>query len=217
MPKAKIKKSAGIEEMPVGNKKTGFFDGFLDVWKQVLMKPAETFKREKKNADLGEGAKHILIAGVIVGVLSVIQNAMLGTRISAMLGGTSGTVYTLVATPVMTLVGWLIGAGVLLLVAKMLGGKGSFNTQAWLTALYLAPVSVLAAVLALIPFVGSGLGILVWLYGLYLLTLALCETHEYGMSKAALTWLLPVIVVFVLVASLAATLIRSFGLASLMG
>ena len=65
--------------------------------------------------------------------------------------------------------------------------------------------------------VGAAVGILVWLYGLYLLTLALCETHEYGMSKAALTWLLPVIVVFVLVASLAATLIRSFGLASLMG
>ena len=174
-------------------------DKMLQIWKSALMKPKMTFKKEVKKADLGLGAKHILLAGAIVGLLMGI--ASLNPIVVVIL---------LFLYPILSLVGWLLGVGIIYLFAKLLGGKGNIVQQGYLTAIYAAPLSIITTILSLIPFVGIWISILVSLYAFYLLTLALKEVHKYSTGRAILTWLMPFIIIGILVAVLVAVVLVAF-------
>ncbi|MEM2974183.1 MAG: hypothetical protein QW112_00955, partial [Candidatus Micrarchaeia archaeon] len=64
--------------------------GMLEIWKGVLTKPADTFKAEKKNATIGEGAKHLAIGyfvlGLVLGLAALLGLGALGGAAGAMLG-----------------------------------------------------------------------------------------------------------------------------------
>jgi hypothetical protein len=188
--------------------------GFFDVWKDALMKPFATFEKKKKGGNLMEGLKHMVVAGVIAGVLA----ALAATFFSMPLATTGAlgqafagmaVVGVLISTPIMAVIGWLIGSIVYFIFAKLLGGKGSYATQSYLLALYSAPVMVLSAVFGLIPVVGSVLGLLLSLYGLYLLTMALKSAHGFDTIKAALCWVIPAVIMVVLVLVLGVAILGS--------
>jgi hypothetical protein len=167
------------------------FEKMLQVWKSVFKDPKKTFKKEGKKADLGLGAKHILFAGAVTGVILGIAS------LNPLLVVILPFLY-----PMLSFIGWLIGVGIIFLFALLLGGKGKITTQGYLTAIYAAPISIVSAVLTLIPVVGIWLNIAVSIYALYLLTLVLKETHKYSTGRAILTWLLPVIIIAIFVAAM---------------
>jgi hypothetical protein len=107
-------------------------------------------------------------------------------------------------------VSWLFGSGVNYVFARLLGGKGNYTAQSYLIALYSAPFSIITVVIMLIPWVGIWLAVLFSIYGLYLLTLALKETHGYSTGRAVLTWLLPMIIMAVIVAALVALFVMAY-------
>lgn len=191
---------------------------YFQKWYDALTKPKETFKKEKKNASLSEAAKNIGLAGLIAGIIQAIVTLALSTSLFSVVFAAA----SIVLMPIVSIIAMLIGSGVLYLLAKVFGGKGNFNTQTYLFSLYQAPIILIATLVSFIPVAGIIIGFVIELYALYLLTLALKETHNYSTGKAIATWLVPMIILIVITLILAAVvaiwaqslLVRSLGIPS---
>jgi hypothetical protein len=96
---------------------------------------------------------------------------------------------------------------VLFIFARLLGGKGSFGTQAYLQLIFYAPLSIVQQIFAVIPIIGRPLFFLVAITSLIPTTTSLIATHGYRSWRAVATWLMPillnVVVVFAVVKVLA--------------
>ena len=192
----------------------------FEIWKEVLTKPQETFKKQEKKANLGEGIKHIGIAGVIVGVITGIAAWIGMATVGSLLGtpgltlgvgiGIAAFLSSVILTPIFAVIWWLIGSGILYIFAMIFGGKGSYTTQSYLIALYSAPLMILSAILVLIPIVGAIVNFLVMLYGLYLLTLALKQVHKVTTGKAVAIWFVPLVIVVIIIAVMFSVWLATF-------
>jgi hypothetical protein len=89
---------------------------------------------------------------------------------------------------------------VLYLFARLLGGKGSFGTQAYAQALFYAPLAILQQVFAVIPTAGRILFFVCAAYSLVPTTTSLKAAHGYSTVRAVITWLLPIVLNVVIVA-----------------
>jgi hypothetical protein len=165
------------------------FKEMLNLWKNVLMNPKKTFKKEKKKSNLGLGAYYIVIAGIIGGIISAIVSL---NWVSAL--------FFIFFYPLLSFVGWLINSGIYYVFARLLGGKGNYTKQSYLIALYVAPLSIITAIILLIPTFGVWLSLLVTVYSLYLLTFALKEAHSYSTGRAVMTWLIPLSILLIIIA-----------------
>ena len=181
------------------------FKKMFDLWKKVITQPARTFKQQRKKANLSEGAKHIVVAGVISGVIATLLGL---AGLSAMgmenlfglaVWGTAGLLALVIILPIMGIIGWLINSGIFYVISLLLGGKGNYTLQSYLIALYSAPIMVITYLFIAIPILGWVILFLISIYSLYLLTLALKETHKFSTGRAVLVWLLPIIIVVVLI------------------
>ena len=159
---------------------------FFELWKNALLKPKQTFKKEKKK-DLSKAVKGIVIAGVIAGAI-------------AGLASFDVTLFLInvIAYPIAVTLSFLISSGIYYLFSKLFGGKGNYATQSYLLSLYLAPLFIVTALLLLVPSIGTWLNIVVAIYSLYLLTLALKEAHGFTTTKAVLAWLVPLMIIVVI-------------------
>ncbi len=185
----------------------------FNLWKEVLTNPIETFKKEEKKADLGQGVIHLAIAGVISGFIGGLATFTGLTAVGSMGGlgtgmmgagmGAFAFVGSLIMTPIITVIGWLIFSGIIYAIAMIFGAKGDFKKQSYLIALYGAPLMIITSILNIIPFVGGILGFLAFLYGLYLLTMALKQVHKISTGRALAIWLIPAVVIGLLFVVLA--------------
>lgn len=186
---------------------------WIEVWKSVLMHPKETFADEKKGSNIMEGAKQVALAYAVAGIIIGIVIAIFGAGPAAMFLGPMAAVAgvaAIVVTPVMLVIMGLItsfiGAGIIHVMSKLLGGTGTFAQQYYLMAIWMAPVMLLGMVLNLVPIVGQLIGLLLNLYGLYLGTLAIKEAQGLSTLKAVLAWLIPIIVLGILAMVVAAAM-----------
>lgn len=159
----------------------------LETWKNALLNPKKTFKKEKKKSNLGLGANYIAKAGIIAGIIAGIASLNL-----------TNFIFSIILYPILNVVGWLLGSAIYYMFAKLLGGKGDYTKQSYLMSLYIAPLSIVSAILVSIPVVGIWLSFFVTVFGLYLLTFALKEAHNYSTDKAVLTWLIPFIILVII-------------------
>ncbi len=185
----------------------------IELWKNALLAPAKTFKPLVKKASLGQGLKvlavGLVIAGIIAGVIQTIFNGFLGA-------------FSVITSPIVMLIAGLVGAfigvGIVWIIAKLLGGKGSYGAQFHLAALVMAPVFIINAILNIIPIVGGLIGSLLSLYSLWPHIVAVREVHGFSTGRAAVAVLVPLIIAmiiaFVLAVILAAA-IAGLGLAGL--
>ena len=117
------------------------------------------------------------------------------TLISALCGGPIGAV---IAT-----VFFAIGVAIIQWVAKMFGGKGTFDQLAYTFAAIAAPFAIISGVMSVlgaIPFVGFCFRLILGLAGLYVLFLEITATkgvNQLGWGQAAGSVLLPGVVIFV--------------------
>lgn len=116
---------------------------------------------------------------------------------------------------IFVLLGFLIGVGILYLVARMLGGTGVYGRYAYLVASYGAPLSIVSTLLGFVPFVGGCVGLLLSIYGIILTYFATKVEHGLTQGKAIATVVIPVAILLVLI--LCATTIFAGALAMLLG
>lgn len=121
----------------------------------VLQHPNEhTFERYERSGTVTHAAIYMSVAGLIAGIFG------LAGGLGGFIGGIIGA-----------LLGFFLFTGLVYFIGKNLGGTGSFDEVAYTFSLFIAPLTVVGAVLGLIPVIGDILNlllILVWGFFAYI-------------------------------------------------
>jgi hypothetical protein len=190
--------------------------GWFSIWVEAVTKPNE---QTYANIASSAGAKSttaflwIFITSLIQLFLSsLVQGAYMsqlmqqygvdGGQLAS--GGLGTRLITAVCgapiAAVISVVFFALFVGVVQFIAKMFGGRGTFDQFAYVMAAIVAPFSLISGVLSLlsaIPFVGLCFGIIAMLAGIYVLVLevmAVKAVNQFGWGQAAGSLLLPFIV-----------------------
>lgn len=196
---------------------------WLQTWINVLTKPSlGTFQAEaeRPDANLTTAIIWMAIAGVVAALVALIQGMFARAQIAALGGfdaifnqanlppelvdqitnaanmafsrgtGFGGAVWALIVA----IVGFLIFVGVIHVVVKALGGQGDYGRYAYQVAAFYAPLSIVAALLGLIPLVGGCLGFILWIYELVLAVIATQAEYKVETAKAIIALVIAVIV-----------------------
>jgi hypothetical protein len=197
------------------------FANIFQTWTNVLTKPNEaTFEaeRQKPNANLTTAIIWIVIAGVILAVLSAISALIAGfiggsasmlqplldqadlpPEVAAQLatmsaGGAGGAFGTFCFTLILAPLGFLLGSGIHFLIAKLVGGTGSFEQQTYLMATFVAPLMIVSGVVGVIPILGGCVSFFIFIYQLVLTFLAIKVVHRLGTGSALVVTLAPAVI-----------------------
>ena len=147
----------------------------------------------------------VFVSGLIAsGVASLLRLAFISTALTGLEQSSDATIgigvvalITLACvipiSAAMAGVGLLIYAGIEQFVAGALGGEGSFTRLCYVMAAYTAPISLAAALLALIPFLGACVGAILGFYSLGLNALAIKSVNRFGWGNAILSMIVPLI------------------------
>jgi hypothetical protein len=188
---------------------------WISVWRDAITRPSEqTFARisQSPNAKsttaflwifLGSLVSSLLVLPV-QGVLmrQMMQNSGLEEQVVPALGSSLMTV--ICGAPVgavIAVVLFAIVVGVVQLLAKMFGGRGTFDQLAYAIAAIVTPFYLISGVLGLlsaIPFAGFCFGLLGFAAALYVLVLevmAVKGVNQFGWGQAIGSLLLPVFAV----------------------
>ena len=193
----------------------------MSTWINSIIKPAETFKAEKAKASLGKGMFNYAIINVIAGFLvgiaiavfvSILPSTGPYAQILSMLKvlGIAAIIVMPILFAILAIIGSLIGQGIFYIFAKLLKGQGTFVQQYYLTSLYVPILGIISFIVMLIPFIGTFISFIVALFTLYLLTIALRETHNYSTGRAVLTWLIAAIAIFIILLIIIVLAIMAF-------
>ena len=142
----------------------------------MLTDPTGFYRGMEKNGGFAEPLLYVIVmaacTGLIVALLSLV-----GTGVTA---GIALDLRAVVAFPVAVVIGSFVATLILFLIWKLLGSSESLETVYRCVA-YATVVYPLSALLALIPYLGSIVGV-VW--GMYLMTVATTEVHRLKRKTA---------------------------------
>ena len=188
---------------------------FISTWINAVTHPKETFAAEKPNSSVVKGLAYYFIAYLTGGIIGIFWTAT--TNPSSLPNNVSawGTLIGLIIgfaiiLPIIT----LFLQGIIFILAKLLGGKGTIIQQYYLVALYSAPLYIIGSLIGLIPFwqVNFLLQIIIFFYSLYLTVLMLKETHIFSLGKAVMTLVILVLVFFTLAILLSIIIVIATGM-----
>ena len=200
----------------------------LSLWQDVLLSPStDTFAKYLGEADLGRAVLWLLASSAIGGLLQMLSITIssgktflqaflpeLQRQLPIRAGAFSvGTLLCGIPTfIIITLLGAFICVGLIHLVAKLLGGEGSFTETFFLTSAASAPIALVSGALGLlsgllgfIPILGAifgmlfGLvGLVVCIYNLVLVAMAVAAAHRFSLGKGFAAVLIPALVFLLL-------------------
>ncbi|HEX8990813.1 MAG TPA: YIP1 family protein [Anaerolineales bacterium] len=205
---------------------------FFQTWVTAVTKPSEaTYSAMASSSNVSATPAFIWVA-----VASLIQSFILilvqGATVRQALaqqglngnqfgGGGTGVIFSLLCgapiVAVISVVAFAIGTAVIQWVAKMFGGRGTFNQLAYVFGAIAAPATLVSAVFLLlgaIPLVGICFRVIAGFIGLYVLVLEIMAVkgiHGFGWGAAAGSVLIPAAVLLLLCCCLA------FGIGALVG
>lgn len=160
-------------------------------------------------------------AGVLESVLSNVdmpyeaRQQLMGIVAGNAAGAGAGIFGALCGTFFIVPIFFLIGSAIYFAIAKMFGGEGDFEEQTYLLATFTAPITILNAVIGIIPFLGGCVTFFISIYQLVLTYFAIKASHNLTSGKALLTVLVPVLVLFLCaicgIGAVVATIIAAAG------
>ncbi len=192
--------------------------GAVETWIKALTQPNKGAYRQIVNdpgASVGKAVLWLLLFGFIGGLLTGIIRAIGGTSFMDQIGqyanygdipfqmpAQSGSAFMQIVGSAFGglfggVIGALIYAALVQLVAKALGGTGTFEKLFYGFAAYGAPLGMVTSVLSAIPFLGC-LSIPLGIYGIVLNVVANQAANEYDTGKAVISSLAPGLVIFLL-------------------
>lgn len=196
----------------------------IEVWKNALFSPKATFQAEATtDRGLKDGIENIG-TGLMVSYIPVL---VVGFFLAGTIGAVEfiiGSVFTLALAVLMMIIVSAVFAGMMHLVAKLLGSKGTFSKLFYLCSIVYACLAVVLMPLALIGIIAgalkisfievieTGVSILAGLYALYMLTRAVESATQLSTIKSLASWMAPVVVglvaAFAIFGTLLITMIR---------
>ena len=182
----------------------------VQTWTKALTKPNEEAYLEIINdpgASLGKALLWLVGTAFIGGLFNGIITWLFGNTTFNQIDRyfdmeipfRSANFLSVITTPFFSVIGILIGTfiatGLVQLIAKMLGGTGTFEQLFYSFTAYQAPMRLVIVVLSAIPFV-SCLILPLGIYGFVLNVIANKATHQYDTGKAVISSLAPGLLIF---------------------
>lgn len=164
--------------------------GLMDVvnsWIAAVTRPAiQTFASEVTRTSQNRLIMSVGIVSVVVAVMDLIKGIFSGGPVGQFL-------YGLISTPIL----FLITAGAFYAGAKIMKGTGNFLEWAWVASTIWAPISIVGAVLGIIPVLGGLVAFVFSLYGIYLYYLAIQAVHRLDGSNAIIAMIIGAVIWFI--------------------
>lgn len=208
------------------------FSAWVDVWRDALTRPSEqTYAAiaQSPNARSTTAFVWIFLGSLVSFFLSslvqgrlmeqILQNPDLGMQgFPRATGG--GLVAAICGAPIGALTSVIVFAifvGIVQLIARMFGGRGTFDQLAYATAAIVAPFSLISGILSLlaaIPFVGLCFGLLSLIALVYVVALevmAVKGVNQFGWGQALASYFLPFLVLICCISVGMISLFRMLG------
>jgi len=182
----------------------------VQTWTKALTQPNEAAYQEIVNdpgASLGKALLWLVGSAFLGGLFNGIVSWLFGNPTLEQFGQyfqmdipmqTTGFL-SVITTPIISVISLLVVAfivtGIVQLVARMLGGTGSFEKLFYGFSAYQAPLRLLIVVLSAIPFLNC-LVFPIGIYGFVLNVNANKATHQYDTGKAIISSLSPWLLIF---------------------
>ncbi len=154
---------------------------------RVLTRPSvKTFVAEKDKGSWGIIWFQLLLLGALSGLLMILAYRITPPNVSSMVAssGMSASalqniiaISTAIVEFVFTPISFLFFGGVLYLLARVLGGKGTYREQIYVTVLFGVPMVLLSSLLYLIPGTTTWLPWVPHFYSVVLIILAMIAVH----------------------------------------
>jgi hypothetical protein len=192
------------------------FDRLFQGWVNVLRNPrVAAFDMEQPGANWTAVWIGVLIMALVEAV------AALFTRAAIAALGVSGTARDVIRTLypgadignqvgegpfeafVSSVVMFFLGAGLIYLVARILGGRGTFLGQTYLMSLAIVPLSIISAAVGWIPVFGGIISFVAGIYLIVLVVMAVMSAHRLNAGLAIISLILPVVAVVAIIVALA--------------
>ncbi len=154
-----------------------------------------------------------IIAAVMTLVMGAVQTAIIPEDMRGMVGGLTGlSGFSAFCGGLFGgIIGFYLGNALMYISAKLFGGTGSFDGQAYLVSLISVPMGILGGLVGFIPYLGSLAGLGLSIYSIVLNVRALKVAHNLTTGKAVGAIFLPIIVFTLLVGSLIALFVALAG------
>jgi len=189
----------------------------LDMYKKMIYSIVpDNLKTQldKEKGSLGEGVKYVLL-----GIAVMVAMSLVGIAIQFLLGGSLALnsesrgmesfgaaglstgleiIIVIILAPILILIWTFLATGVMWLLAKVLGGKGTFAEQYYHFAIVGGGMSIITSILSIIDCLGL-IEILASLYFLYPTYLIYKSVHKLSSTRSVILVLLPIILFIVLV------------------
>lgn len=200
----------GPERGPVGGAGGEFnlqdpVNSFVDTVRRVALDPAGFFRGIPKRGDFVSPLVFAIVCAVINGVLGGILGFLISLvsygdpdfGVGAALAGLIGSI---ILTPVFTVIGLFIGAGIFHLLTLLFVRPANAGFEATFRVVAYTSVTQLVTWLAAIPFLGILIALVAAVYTIYLNVVGIREVHATTTGRAALIVLIPaaVLLLFVL-------------------
>lgn len=207
---------------------------FFSTWIRAITKPNESTYAgiaESPKARAGTAALWVFICSFAPALVSVLVSggqlsqalAQAGVDVEQFGGGLGAALINfLCITPVAAVVGvagFLISTALMQWIARMFGGKGSFDQMAYTLGAITAPAMLVSALLALpsaIPFLGLlvvGVSGLFSLYVLVLQVMAIKGVHRFGWGAAIGSFFIPGLAILLVCCCILVIVVSITGLA----
>jgi len=171
----------------------GEAQAWREVWLSALARPsAATYAGlvNRPNVTLARAYLWVLVSALAGTFLSVLLQWAFAPVVRAVLPDSAPSGFgpaTLVCAPaaaaVLTVMGLTLGAGYSHLIARALGGTGTFTQLAYAVAAYVAPLGFVLSVVSALPLLVC-LTLPLALYGLALNVIAIKGTHQLSWGRA---------------------------------
>jgi len=152
----------------------------LEKARTVLTAPEDFYRQMPKSGGFLDPLLFMIVMAVIGAIFLVVFGFMgLGS-----LGALGVGIGSLIFMPIMAVIGSFIGGGIMFVIWKLMGTQEPFEV-AYRCVAYASAIYPITAVLGLIPYLGSIIGIA---WGMYLLFIATKEVHQLNEKTASMVF-----------------------------
>lgn len=193
----------------------------------IVTKPQLIMAAEKNNARLNAALKSYALYGALIGfplgigialfagfLAAIVSQTAQQNPITALIGGL-GIAAIIVVPIVMAILVCLVSCityGIYWLIAKLLGGTGTFTQNIFLGSKLVWPllvIGLIVGILQLIPVLGFLVSVAWIIYSSYLMLILLSVANNISKLRAFIVWLIPVIFILLLVILLFGSLLAA--------
>ncbi len=196
-----------------------------EVWISALTKPSvETYEGLVRDPGASANKAYLwvficaLIGYALSSLISLAIGALFetssipGFETSALFG--SSLIALVCCVPIfaiLAVVGLIINSGLTQLIARALGGTGTYSELVYANAAYTAPLSLVSSIVGAIPFVNLCLGIPLAVYYIVLAVIATNAVNRFGWGKAVVSALIVPVAILVFVSCGAIAMLALLG------